>query len=455
VRVTGGVTGLEVRADDLDLAARALSGAGRDLLAAAAGAVRAVDGAQLAVAAVVDPAGAARVAAALTTALAGPSGLGATALAVEVRAGRLVLAAARYRSADAVALSLDDARRWVQGAVGVAALPAAAVGLGSWWAVRAGSGSDPAAEAAEFLRTHPGVVDEVVGSAPGALASVVAVLGGVPGPRTPPRSLQESAGLLALLYPPARVGAEVVGRGPARPPDGLGALVGDLAAADRAARGDRQGELVVVRQTAPGPGGPRTSWVVHLPGTKDWQVVPGRRPHVNDLATNLELLAGEPGARLAGLQAALRVAGVRSGEPVMLVGHSQGGMLAVRAAAELRGLDVTHVVTAGSPVGRMPVPAGVEVLSLENRQDVVPRLDAAPNPSAAGHVTVAFDAPGRTLVDEHDLSRAYLPAAAALDRTDDPAVRAWLASASVFLDGRRTATRTVVRLTGDGPTAAG
>lgn len=42
--------------------------------------------------------------------------------------------------------------------------------------------------------------------------------------------------------------------------------------------------------------------------------------------------------------------------------------------------NITHVVTAGSPIGRTDIPADVQVLSLENQRDIVPHLDAAPNP---------------------------------------------------------------------------
>jgi hypothetical protein len=459
LRVTGGVTGLEVRADDLDLAACALASAGADLAAVAALAGRTAVEADLASSALLDPAGAARAAAALAAALAGPSGLGVVALSVGTTAGRLRLAAARYRSADAVALAVTDARRWVQGAAGVLALPAVVTGVGWWWASATVRGHDPTEDASDLLREHPGVVDEVVGSSPGALSVVLSVLLG-PGATVararggPARSLPESAGLLALLYPDGVPRARVVRREAVAVPAGLGDLLAGLDAVDRSARGARQGEVAVVRQSVPGPDGQeRVSWVVHLPGTRDWQVVPGPRTSVNDLATNLELLAGEPSARVAALQLALGEAGVREGEPVLLVGHSQGGMVALRAAAELRGVTVTHVVTAGSPVGRMPVPDGVSVLSLENRQDVVPRLDAAPNPSSGGHVTAAFDVAGRTVVEEHDLAAAYLPAARALDASADPAVRGWLASADAFLaddtagdTAGGTATSTVVRL---------
>ena len=81
----------------------------------------------------------------------------------------------------------------------------------------------------------------------------------------------------------------------------------------------------------------------------------------------------------------------------MLVGHSLGGIAAAGLASSPRftqAHQVTHVVTMGSPVGRMPVPAGIEVLSLEHTQDAVPRLDGQPNPDRATWVTVSRDLDG-------------------------------------------------------------
>ena len=446
VEVSGGASGFEVRADDLALAARALGGIGAELVAVAGGVGLVLRGSALHGSAVLDPAGAARVTAAVAAALSGPSGLGATAVAVEVRAGLLLLAAVRYRTADDLALAGSDLRRRLTGSLAVFLAPLAAGAGALWWSTTALSGGDPARDAEAFLAAHPGLVDEVAGAAPGAVSMLVGLAGPLAGPvdvalrvRTGrglrPRSLAESAGLLALLYPHGRAGVVAGPAGGGTAPHDVGDLLDALTVVDGAARGTEQGRLVVTRTAVPGAEGTtRESFVVLLPGTKGWQPDPRSRPYVSDLATNLELMAGEPTARVEAVASALTAAGAGPDSPVMLVGHSQGGMVAMRAAAELRGsFDVSHVVTAGSPVGRMPVPDGVHVLSLENRQDVVPRLDAAPNRSSATHVTVQFDAAASGLAGEHALAEAYLPAARALSGSSDPALRGWLASAGAFL----------------------
>ncbi len=126
----------------------------------------------------------------------------------------------------------------------------------------------------------------------------------------------------------------------------------------------------------------------------------------------------------------------------MLVGHSQGGMTAAALAASptfAARHHVTHLVTYGAPISDVPVPASVQVLSLEHRQDPVPRLDGDPNPRRTGWVTVTRDlaedpdVAGR-LVATHEIDE-YAKTASAVDRSNDHAVREWLAGSRAFLPG--------------------
>jgi pimeloyl-ACP methyl ester carboxylesterase len=208
----------------------------------------------------------------------------------------------------------------------------------------------------------------------------------------------------------------------------------------------RAGDIGLTRIVTTGADGvPRVSWVVDLPGTKQWQPLPGPRPGLNDLASNLELMAGTPNGRVAAVEQILREAGVAVHEPVLLVGHSQGGMVAMRAAQELHGrYAVSHVVTAGSPVGGMVPPPGVQVLALENRYDIVPLADGKDN--REGQLTVVFEHQTGTVTGNHGTFSAYVPAAHALDGSAHQAVRAWLDGAEAFLagDGEQTTASTTV-----------
>jgi hypothetical protein len=97
--------------------------------------------------------------------------------------------------------------------------------------------------------------------------------------------------------------------------------------------------------------------------------------------------------------------------------------------------DVRCVLTAGSPIGRVEVPAGVQVLALENEHDVVPHLDGRDNDDDANVTTVTFDRSSGSLGADHGLRNTYLHGARAVDRSEDPSLAAYRAGAAPFLAG--------------------
>jgi len=274
--------------------------------------------------------------------------------------------------------------------------------------------------------TLAGSVDALTGRAPplgpGLLGPGLLVAPSTPDP-------VGSAGVLAAPYGPdrpPRVARRSDLDGPVAPPRGVGDLLDDLGAV--AARSDdADGSGTVAVDTLVGADGGRRH-VVHLPGTDDMRTPPwGQDGDVRDLGTNLRLMAREPTAYGAGVLEAMRQAGVRPGEPVLLTGHSQGGMQAVALAADDSPYDVRQVVTAGSPTAQVPtLDDDVSVLALENRGDVVPLLDGAPNPDTPHRVTVTFDAPVADgdvadLGERHRLGH-YREAGDAVDGSADPSL---------------------------------
>jgi pimeloyl-ACP methyl ester carboxylesterase len=124
-----------------------------------------------------------------------------------------------------------------------------------------------------------------------------------------------------------------------------------------------------------------------------------------------------------GILDALHEAGVGKDEPLLVVGHSLGGMEAAALAAHHHGYHVTDVVTAGSPTAQVTgFPAGTDVLSLEQEGDIVPELDGAPNPDTVQQTTVTFDAhPGDGIVAHHSYA-AYEEGAGLVDSSTNPSV---------------------------------
>lgn len=150
------------------------------------------------------------------------------------------------------------------------------------------------------------------------------------------------------------------------------------------------GEIGVQRLV--GPEG-TVRYVVQLPGTESWALTSGAT--ARDLATNLHTMAGGSTVYMRGIEAAMAQADIPPGAPVMLVGHSQGGMTAAALAADpafRQRFNVTEVVTAGAPIARFDVPDGVHVLAVENSHDLVPQLDGAANPDRVNVTTMTFSA---------------------------------------------------------------
>ncbi|MCH4208674.1 alpha/beta hydrolase [Bifidobacterium sp.] len=147
------------------------------------------------------------------------------------------------------------------------------------------------------------------------------------------------------------------------------------------------------------------SWLVTIPGTDGKADSPFGWPQ------NLEVMSDDPrqrmnadGARL--VAQAMEQAGIGATEPVALIGHSQGGIVAASIAADMKNrYRIEHVVTAGSPIANHPVPNSTWVTSIEMEDELVRALDGAANPvrdnwlTISGHVQGAEAGPPRITPD--------------------------------------------------------
>jgi len=378
-------------------------------------------------AAALDPVGAAQVAA-----LAGIASAGAVAALAgcQSAAAGLRSAAVSYRAADelgrrlallvAAGLELPSALAPPTGALRLPAGPLP----GSVPVRRAGPVREQPAGWQSRLTTDPQLA---------ALAVRLATLAGTGGVPVP-GATTALAGLLAARYAD---GTPVVTGHPldpvadrAGPPRSSADLIRALALRNAA---DDGGGAVDVR-ILDGPAGRRV--IVDITGTTVWNLDPRRRTaQASDFGTDLRALANRSSVYERGVVQALRRAGVRPGEPIMLVGHSLGGMIAARLAGQLQagsGFTVTHLVTAGSPIGLAPIPRSVSVLALQNAGDLVPELDGVDNPRRGNWITVRTDHGEPTVHGRHAL-QAYLAGATDADACLDPALAGWRRSAADFL----------------------
>ncbi len=312
--------------------------------------------------------------------------------------------------------------------------------------------------AQQWVDEHPEEVQHLVDSSGGLLDGLLAGLPlGVPalvGLAAFHPTVGDAAADLAGLYGPdgpphVRRRPDLAVRLGRVPPADLTGLIRHLGETDDLSPHERPGDQGTIEvQTLAGPDGVRH--IVYLPGTDDLTTTPfDQDADVRDLATNLRLIGGHDTTYAAGIVQAMTDAGIGPDDPVLLVGHSQGGMEAAALLSHGSPFHVTHVVTAGAPTAQVHgFPPGSHVLSLENRGDVVPLLDGHDNPDSRQQVTVQFDDHETSIVANHAV-RHYVHGAAAADTSTDPSIREQLASlrSHGFLGSRDRATSQVLQIT--------
>lgn len=177
----------------------------------------------------------------------------------------------------------------------------------------------------------------------------------------------------------------------------------------------------VVIETVVGEDGVQRHVVV-VPGMLDGV---GSNPEIFDGASNFEAVAGERADSTDMVIAAMRDAGIGPDDEVLMVGHSQGGMVAATIAAS--GMFNTQgLVTVGSPAGAIPLPEHIHALHINNKDDPVHGFDGTSPPLGPNQVVVWADVRGaadrelaegsRTLVGAHEAS-TYRSVLAAVDRS--------------------------------------
>ncbi|MGI8678991.1 MAG: hypothetical protein ACR2LX_09950 [Jatrophihabitans sp.] len=223
----------------------------------------------------------------------------------------------------------------------------------------------------------------------------------------------------------------------ARPPRQLTDVIGELAHRNY----DAHHGAVDVRILTLADGTRRA--IVDITGTKSWSIT--ATPDITSLTTNGRAIVGRRTSYEQGVLSAMHRAGVRPTDKVMLVGHSEGGMVAVNTARDAVNsgqFDVTHVVTAGSPIGLVAgaVPGRVKVLALENSRDVVPHLDGRANPDEPNVTTASSGHGDGTIGDDHSLEHGYVPVARDVQASKDASIRDFLTSADGYLRGTKVTT---------------
>jgi hypothetical protein len=139
--------------------------------------------------------------------------------------------------------------------------------------------------------------------------------------------------------------------------------------------------------------------------------------------SNLELARTGSAASLIAARESLQAAGVTSTTPLVITGHSQGGLVAL-ALAQSGHYRVDALITLGTPAGIIGDTRGVPTLHLIHPADPVPPLGGAISPTSTTWIVEPQER--AALFDAHH-NASYVPTARRVDEMDDPAVDRMLA----------------------------
>jgi hypothetical protein len=265
--------------------------------------------------------------------------------------------------------------------------------------------------------------------------------------------------LLAALLLHAAGGPLSVQPTTTRPVERPGSLV---ALADRLPDGHEPQGQVRIERYEDADGTPR--WIVYIAGTVTFSRDSGDEPF--DLASDVLGVAHRPSDSERAVLQAMGDSGIGPDDPVLLVGHSQGALNAVRVAQD-GGYTVGGVVELGGPTGQIALQEAVPVLAVEHDEDLVAVLGGTAATGAAGlrRVVVRRSLPDggfgvRTSAataefPAHDLG-AYRRTLDAAERADDARIAVFKERIGGFLDGGPgTATRWRARRISPGPGRTG
>ncbi|PVG82051.1 hypothetical protein DDE18_15305 [Nocardioides gansuensis] len=443
--VSGGSHGVEAGYDEmLALAARYQQKAGDFLEMAGLGAQVMADG-DLLESAVLSPITFGDAELQVLDATAGPDGLTVRAVGIEADALAVTACVSAFRASDTFSRQLSEA---VDHALGFGLglfirtnlVPLLAVAGVSYAAYTLMSDDQRAAvtrSMGQLLHDHPEVAEHLINSGGGLLEGLTLMpLGGLntgDGP-VDGATTNDAARLLALLFgndSAYSVTAHDIDQSqhltstPTSLTDLLRSL-NDTNELDAVKNEDGENHLngaIQIQKIVDAQGDERH--IVYIPGTDDMGPVPERDETTRDMLTNYQLIGGMDTAYGQGIADAMRDAGL-SGKDVMLVGHSQGGMVSTSLAADpefAREFHVRHVVTAGSPTAQVPeIPGGTRAIHFENRGDAVPLLDGEDNPNQPNRTTVTFDDGNNDVCGNHDIVH-YIGGAQAADASSIGSIR--------------------------------
>ena len=373
----------------------------------------------------------------------------AFALADEVRALRHAIATAQelYAEGERVVMGLQDVSvEWGIAYLANAAtplLPGLVVGGLLAWSRMPGTSEQKRAALQGWMLEHPGLVTSPVFSAfvrhavmgaddaalglAGAPPWVPVLLGehglGILGVDTSAAVLIAAGGVSGTPMfheTPVRVERTGVERIEA-PPAG---------AEERLARVPDEEQIRIERYTAPGE---EPRYVVYVAPTQTFSPVAGEEPW--DLTSNVAGVAGLPAGSIRAVEQAMADAGIAPDSEIVLVGFSQGGLVADAVAAS-GDWNTVGLETYADPGGGIELPEGIRGVAVRHSDDFVVATGGPQVPTDRTIVErqaypEGSEIPTDRAVPAHQ-RRAYEETARLLDSARSPELRAELDTLDAF-----------------------
>jgi hypothetical protein len=151
--------------------------------------------------------------------------------------------------------------------------------------------------------------------------------------------------------------------------------------------------------------------------------------------SNIDFLRTGQSRSLSATETALRDAGVTHQTPLVITGHSQGGLIGVALANSGR-YTVDALFTIGTPVSVVDHPHGVPSVHIAHPEDPVPALGGSV--MNAGGTTWFVHPDPRVLGADAHLAENYLSSSAAVVQLGDPTLRSLETRIFASADGTAT-----------------
>jgi hypothetical protein len=162
--------------------------------------------------------------------------------------------------------------------------------------------------------------------------------------------------------------------------------------------------------------------IVYIPGTQSMEFGGGTNPL--DMTSNIQAMAGSKvAASERAVIEAIKNAGITEADEVILVGHSQGGMVAGNLAAAPLGFSAIGLITFGAPVAQLSI-KNIPVMAIEHKNDFIPNLSGRANPLQRNWVTVQREAKASesdALLSSHSL-KSYQNTTVLIDQSGDQGI---------------------------------